>query len=102
MDFDAKAFVDRVLALAPQGTESQVDKPEKPTGHWFIDFKLGEFTVVVQWMHDKGFGMSGFGPSKYPLEGFGEGPDEVHTDQDIIIRRVSELLHGRINTGRSE
>ena len=59
--------------------------PAREDGFWHLDVLLGPNFVNVIWSEKFGFGVS------YKPEPF-SGPDEIHTDFDVALRRVSELL----------
>lgn len=78
-----------ILSLAPDVTTS-VDAPADPMGHWFLDVRLGEKHVTVEWRPRLGQ----FGLGLSPDPGYGEGPDEICDDVGQAARRVVEVIKG--------
>jgi len=59
--------------------------------HW-LDVRLGERHIVIEWRPGKGFGVSDETP---PSEGgYGEGPGEVFRYRAAVLDRVAALLCG--------
>jgi hypothetical protein len=77
---------EKVLATFPTAT-GMIDAPIDPNNPWFLDFALGSRTVVVVWTPLRGFGIS----SRQDI-GYGEGSDELISDPDAVINRVSDIL----------
>jgi DNA-binding XRE family transcriptional regulator len=69
------------------GIESQIDRPEREGGSWFLDLNLADRTAVVEWRQEKGFGLSAREDVLY-----GEGPDEIYPNVETATERVVELL----------
>jgi DNA-binding transcriptional regulator YiaG len=70
-----------------------VDAPGQPSGSWWLDVKLNDHVVVVEWRPGRGFGISTVSEDAY-----GVGPDEIYTDADAAFERVKALLLGQVRT----
>lgn len=70
-----------------------IDPPSRPNGDWFIDVRLGDQTLVVEFRPSLGFGLS-----STPGESLGEGPDEFLDDESGVVDRISELVTRRART----
>lgn len=57
-------------------------------GVWWLDLRLDDEVVVVEWMGDRGFAVS----KTTKDTGFGEGPDEVFDSREPATTRALELL----------
>lgn len=62
--------------------------PRRATGMWWMDAKLDDHVVTVQWSPARGFGVSASALS----DGFGEGPEETFDQTRAAAARVLELL----------
>ena len=74
----AARFPDAVLAMDPA---------EAATGGWFLDARLQDYLVVVEWRAGRGFGVSP--PAR---DDYGSKPDEVYDSVDAAYARVKALL----------
>ncbi len=70
--------------------EIAIDPPLLDAGVWFLDLKLGDRSVAIQWSPTKGFGLTTSDSEDY----FGQNPDEFCEDVDMVVRRSVELLLG--------
>lgn len=69
------------------GVTLDLDKSTVPTGSWWLDVTTKGRTVVIEWRPDKGFGISTASSA-----GYGEGPHEIHLDEEMVLDRVTHLL----------
>lgn len=83
---------DAIVASLPE-VVATIDPPADATGRWFADFTLGMHQVVVEWVPERGFGVSA-----QPEPGFGEGPEEAFVEAGAVAARVLELLRTRGRT----
>lgn len=68
-----------------------IDPPDDPRGEWWVDLVRAPFRASVVWRHGLGFGLAlGEG-------GYGEGPDEIYRDPDLLVRRLRQLLESEPN-----
>jgi DNA-binding XRE family transcriptional regulator len=70
-----------------------LDPSENPAGPWFLDIELDSHPVMVEWRPDRGFGVT----SNVGV-GYGEGPDEIHSDLESVSQRVITLLLAKTRT----
>lgn len=63
----------------------EISRPARADGFWHLDVLQGQNYVNVIWSEGFGFGVS------YKAEPF-SGPDEIHPDLEMSLKRVSELL----------
>lgn len=73
--------------------ELELDPAATRTGGWFLDVRLAGHHVLVEWRLDRGFGIT-----SDPELAYGEGADEVFTDEGAAFSRVIELLETRGRT----
>jgi len=76
----------RVIAQVP-GVETKIEAPLRENGVWWLDVKLREQTLAIEWSRWQGFGVSSL-----PSQGLGEKPDETYTELEQATARVLELL----------
>jgi DNA-binding transcriptional regulator YiaG len=86
------SVVKKIHERFPEATVS-VDAPEDVHGTWYVDINLKGHAIAVQWMLDRGFGIT----SKTEIA-YGEGADEVYQNADDAYRRLVTLLLGRSGT----
>ncbi len=79
--------VQRRLSERFPDAQLTLDRPDAPEGLWWLGVRLGEQFVIVEWVPDSGFGVSGREDSVY-----GEGADEVYATSDEAYNRVLRLL----------
>jgi hypothetical protein len=68
--------------------------PRDPKGVWWLDAKVDDHHVAVEWSPSRGFGVS----ASVLGDGYGEGPEETYSDADAAIARVVDLLQKRAFT----
>lgn len=83
---------DAVVARFPDA-ELTMDPSENGKGSSFLDVKLGDYFLVVEWNGEKGFGVTSNREA-----GFGEGPEEVFDDNSSTLDRVLQLLLSKTKT----
>ena len=71
----------------------EIGEPLHSDGDWHLDIGRGDYSLVVEWRADRGFGVSTPTGNAY-----GPGPDEVYRDFDAIWDRVNALLVHRLKT----
>lgn len=81
------------LVATQADIHAALDAPDDPAGLWFLDLRLGDHRVVVQWHLARGFGVSAA-----VEDGFGEGPEEVFSRVEEARDRVLMLLQERSHT----
>lgn len=74
-----------------------IDKPETPSGSWWLDISLNGHSLVVEWRPNHGFGISTTSSDDY-----GSGPDEIFTTVEDAFKRVVDVLLGQIKTSPPE
>lgn len=83
-------LLERLKAQVP-GIQADVDRPKDASGAWFLDAKLGDSALVVEWRPVLGFGISSL-----PTDGYGDAPDEFFSELDAAADRAIDLLvHGK-------
>jgi HTH-type transcriptional regulator/antitoxin HipB len=70
-----------------------LDPAETATGSSFLDLRLGDYWVNVEWREGRGFGVTA-----RPDVAYGEGADEVYPDLSAAVRRVLWLLEHKTRT----
>lgn len=68
----------------------EIDVPAVASGVWYVDVKLGDQAVAVQWQPKHGFGISA-----RPDLVYGERADEVYPDGESAFARIVSLLLSR-------
>lgn len=76
----------RIIERLPRA-EVSIDPPAKPMGTWWLDARIDNHSVVVEWRPRTGFGVS-----STPAEGYGEGPDELFDNIDDALARIVDVL----------
>ena len=66
------------------------DPPANPDGSWFLDVRLGDRRITIEWRPKKGYGVSD--TSKPKDIAYGEGPEVVYSDQDSAFQGIVDLL----------
>lgn len=79
----------RVLKELPKAKAS-LDRPVKPSGHWWLDLSLDDHRVAVEWRPKQGFGIH-CSAEPQPFS----GPEEVLENAREAAERVVELLRRR-------
>jgi hypothetical protein len=64
---------------------------------WYLDVVVGGHAVVIQWKEGAGFGVS-----SSPAHAYGEGADEVYSDEEAAYGRAVSLLLSRAYTSPPE
>ncbi len=93
-----RQHVDRLVRLLRRQIPSaslSVDAPVKASGHWFVDLKAGIQAFTIEFRPALGFGLSSVGRED---EGYGEGPDEFHPEDDAVVARLLQLIKTRRRT----
>lgn len=73
-----------------------LDEPLKKNGVWSLDLFLHGYYFAVAWQEDKGFGLAWKDGRVY-----GEGPDGVFKDSNLLLNRINELITERKSNGSS-
>jgi hypothetical protein len=68
------------------------DPPVNSRGVWFIDIKLRDTRLCVQWRRDRGFGISPHAASA----GYGERPAAVFDNEHDAFDRVVSLFGAKM------
>jgi len=76
------------------GARTALDPAERPGGSWFLDVRLDDYVLSVEWKP-----YCGLGVTAGPEPGYGAGPDEVFPDLASAEERVLELIRSRGMTG---
>lgn len=99
-------FMNRIQKMAHDleerlpGAQIHVDVPNKAGGSWWLDARMGDHSVDVEWRPATGFGISSGHREDPPGTGFGEGPDEIYpnADADQAFARILEVLEKGMRT----
>lgn len=75
------------------GAKIALDSAQNGKGSSFLDVKLGDYFLIVEWNAEKGFGIT-----SNPEIGYGERSEEVFEDGSVTLRRVLELLLSKTKT----
>jgi len=75
------------------GASVAVDAPSRADGVWFLDVKLKDHSLALQWSPQRGFGVSAGRAAT-----FGEGPDELYKSAARAYERAVALLLSRGST----
>lgn len=67
---------------------TRLDRPANQNGEWWLDVKLNDHIVRIQWSAALGFGVT----ASAGWDGYGEGPEEVFGDTNEVVARVVALL----------
>lgn len=94
MVVNAIEAIEREICHALPETSTKLRRPRNPNGEWWLDVKLNDYQVTIQWSLQRGFGVSASGLG----DGYGEGPDEVFERPHEILARVVELLRTKTPT----
>jgi len=81
---------DDVLRAVPSAA-LRLREPRDPQGVWWLDARVDDHHVVVQWSPRRGFGVS----ASAIEDGYGEGPEETYDDVEAASARVINLLERR-------
>ena len=73
--------------------EIVLDPPESEKGSWFLDVDLNNYSLIIEWHPQKGFGITSNSEVEY-----GEGIDEVYETSTEAEKRVLELLLSQTQT----
>ena len=73
-----KEFPKAILAL---------EMPSGETGAWWLDIRQGTVIGNVQWVPNRGLGLS-----FNPFHCYGEGPEEIHLDIESAYARIKKEL----------
>ncbi len=80
---------DTIKEIFPDATVD-IDWPESPLGAHFIDIRRGSRHMVVEWRPMQGFGLTS--PAGMETAVYGEGAEEVTTEEETVINRVKSWL----------
>src|SRR5438132_426529 len=70
-----------------------MDAAETPTGSWFLDIGVDNYSMIIEWRPDRGFGLTAGRECV-----FGEGADETYPDYGSAVRRVLWLVEHQMKT----
>lgn len=84
------AEIEKKLRLRFPHATVQVDAPSDPKGSWFLDVKLKDHIVTIEWKDTLGFSVT-TNPS---ARGYGEKGDENYHQLSGAYNRVAALLLG--------
>lgn len=79
-------LVDQIQERFPQA-ELSLDTPDFAEASWWLDLRLADYQLAVEWRPEFGFGLSSRSESVY-----GELSDEVYSSQEEAYRRIVQLL----------
>ncbi|HET8669998.1 MAG TPA: helix-turn-helix transcriptional regulator [Candidatus Saccharimonadales bacterium] len=82
----------RILERFPEAKLS-FDMAENEEGSSFLDVKMDDYSLVVEWSPKRGIGITANSEI-----GYGEGPHEVFKEASVALQRVLELLLSRTKT----
>src|SRR5437016_7886972 len=82
-------LAERLASEVPEA-KTNLDRPAKQSGTWWLAADLQGHSVVTEWRPGKGFGISAS-----PSRAYGEGPDEIFPNLQSAGDRVIALLCGR-------
>lgn len=85
---ELKSKIESIFSLSV----SKIAPPLNPDGIWHWDLRGTLNTIVVEWRPGRGFGISTIDPKADPMEGYGEGADEVVPSIEAAMARISHLL----------
>jgi hypothetical protein len=100
-------FAQRLRGRLPEA-EVVVEPPGDPDDAWWLEARLGDWTLAAGWWPSRGFGLSSW-PTPGSEDGSGPqpglrpaepGPDEVYRDLDGALERAVALLRDRARTVR--
>ncbi len=73
---------------------TKLRRPRNPEGEWWLDTKLEQHDVTVQWTPRLGFGIS----ASMLGDGYGEAPEETYSTAKDATHRIIELLSNKGHT----
>ena len=90
-------LVDQIHERFPQA-ELSLDAPDFAEASWWLDLRLADYRLAIEWRPAFGFGLSSRSEEVY-----GELSDEVYSSQEEAYRRIVQLLlsSSRTNEVRS-
>ena len=71
----------------------EIDEPADSHGGSFLDVRLDDHTVIIEWRKRRGFGIS----ARPDIE-YGAGVDETYDSEDEAFKRVVTLLVSKTQT----
>lgn len=89
--------IESLAAAVSQGVPTawtRLRTPRDPSGTWWLDTKVDDHHVTVEWSPRRGFGVS----ASVLGDGYGEGPEETYPDAVSALARVVDLLQKRTFT----
>jgi DNA-binding Xre family transcriptional regulator len=85
--------LEKVIRKSFPAASCALDAPEKLAGSWFLDIRLADYWLNVEWQQKRGFGLTARNDVVY-----GEGADEAYPDFGPAVRRVLGLLEHKAAT----
>jgi DNA-binding transcriptional regulator YiaG len=79
-------LVERLQERFPEA-EFHLDRPDSVEASWWLDIRLADYSVTVEWRPGYGFGLSSRASAVY-----GERSDEVYPSEEEAYRRIVQLL----------
>lgn len=76
------------------GVWTRLRRPRDPNGTWWLDARIDDHDVTVEWSVRRGFGVSASALG----DGYGEGPEETFETVQEATARVLRLLRDRGHT----
>lgn len=73
-----------------KSVDVRFDPPSNPNGHWFMDVRLEDKHVVVEWRPGQGFGVSDITDPDDQV--YGQGPDRTHPDAESALQSIAEMF----------
>ena len=72
--------------------EIETRAADAPDGFRFLDLRLADLEVAVEWKHDQGFGLSSFSETADDLAGLFGAPDEWYSNPEAAFHRIISLI----------
>ncbi len=88
-----ESLQENVLRKVPNAW-ARIRRPRDPEGVWWLDIKVDEHFVTVEWSPRRGYGVS----ASLLGDGYGEGPEETYESEAEAAARVVGLLQQRAYT----
>ena len=78
----------------------EIRKADDPKGFQFLNLRLHDLEIAVEWKQDEGFGISSFSANSNELEGLFGPPDAWHRlPQEALDRIVVLVLKAQATNG---
>jgi len=81
-----EALAEGITRKYPDATVS-IERPADPEKPWFLDARVGDKSMTVEWRPKEGFGISWRQDPSY-----GEGPDQVVVSYEDAVARTLEIV----------